>query len=112
MCTHIHLPILFRSRGPIATPDCKIGHNTMRPGEPAIILHVSISSKPDRRGQCSPCHVLPTPPRQEYDDDNRPDSAARGAGGLWDVGGQGLGSRQVPGTRSLVLVIGTRGLRR
>jgi len=63
----------------------------MRPGGPAIILPLSISSKPDRRGDGLSATFYRCHPGQEFDDDNRPDCGTRGAIGLWECREPGSG---------------------
>ncbi len=110
MCTPNPLISLPRS----LSPQCItiLGSNAILPGGSAIILRFAIFSKPDRRGDEPPRHVLPIRPDRSMTMITALIAVHRGPLAYGNARSQVLGSRQVPGIRSLVLVTRTRGLAR
>ena len=78
----------------------------MLPGGSAITLRFAIFSKPDRRGDGRPNTFY----QPVQDRSTTTITVLRRPAAYGNVGSQVLGSRQVPGIRSLVLITRTRGL--
>ena len=82
----------------------------MLPGGSAITLRFAIFSKPDRRGDGRPNTFYQPVQDRSTTTITVLIAVRRRPAAYGNVGSQVLGSRQVPGIRSLVLITRTRGL--